>query len=1239
MPSPSHEIQRTTHTSQVHLFGSLRVTHNGAAIAITRSRERALFTYLVLHPRTAHSREKLAEMLWPDRASERLARNFNNVLYRLQTALGAGWLEVNSKAIALKQREDLFVDAWAFEQLSAANDPNSLENAINLYAADANTGDAMLLPEAYEDDWLLPLREQFHEQFLNALLTLAASHEQFAQHEAALKTYRRLIQMDALREEATTGAMRALAHLNRVPEALSAYEQLEAAMQTELRAKPSAAAQALVGLLRARLQVGRLGMDEATNESTAHIPFVGRASERAQLLAKLEQAHNQAGGLVVLMGEAGSGKSRLLDEVVRSASRRGWQIASARGNEFTRPAPFAPLAEALANALPRPRLQQLAGVMQPMWLHLVQSILPKDEAPTKAETSALDVFASDADSISTAVRRVCVGLQSIAPHLFILDDVQWADAGFWDVLESLRGPLAELSVLLVISGRLNELQQQPDVWQRLNAWETAGVPTLALSGLRAEELRELAAGVGYGMLNTVQAAQLVSATGGNPLMALALLREAKSKHSQNPTLALQSLAELTREVGKTRSSLDGYFELLQRRLSALSSAAQHAIKLAAVLGYRFEYEALSALAQVDHLPSEQLPAALNELERGRMIHLEPDGYRFDHDTLRAFIYSRLPESTHRELHRAAIRALVQHTPLNSELNAAPLLYHAEQAHDTDAIATYAQLAGEQALGIHSFVAALRYFEQAISALDDGRRATDDELRTQSSVVSASEPPRPSSNLLKRLCAASLGRTRALNHLAQREAQHAELSRLREWVVVADDEAIATDSAIEHAVYYTATTQWAEAGRWVDEAMAHAERLHDNRLKFRAADAAYHALHRQFKNAEATELAHRMLALAEELNDAAAKADALANLCEIRSLMGQFDEASGYGQRAVQLFQQQNNLIGEARGATALGDLYLRTSDFGRARANLQRAMTLYTELNFKSKYAHCANALGAAEYWLGNFPAALDLYESGLKSAREANDRWYIAYTLTNIGELYYDIGEMALAEQNQREAVGVAQEINFKWVEGYARCYLGRICAHNKQFTLSIDEARTAVQCMEDSNNADNWYFCQSRLALCYLDSGDLAAASNEVDVMLARLQMVMPRKVHLQAAQNAAYAVRKAQGRLPEARQHICLAEAALLGQASELPPDAREKFLKFARLNQETLKAIKAESVVVQQKLLRLDGAGYATVNWTLHHPSDDALADDARRRAMRQRLADEAAAQGARATDEDLGDAVA
>jgi tetratricopeptide (TPR) repeat protein len=497
----------------------------------------------------------------------------------------------------------------------------------------------------------------------------------------------------------------------------------------------------------------------------------------------------------------------------------------------------------------------------------------------------------------------------------------------------------------------------------------------------------------------------------------------------------------------------------------------------------------------------------------------------------------------------------------------------------------------------------------------------------------------SSDLSKRLCAASLGRTRALNHLAQREAQHAELSRLREWVAAADDEAIATDSAIEHAAYYTATTQWAEAGHWVDEALLRADRLQDKRRKFRAADVAYQAMQRQFKNAEGTEFAQRMLALAEALNDAAAKADALAALCEIRSLMGQFEEASGYGQRAVQLFQLQNNLIGEARGATALGDLYLRTSDFGRARANLQRAMTLYTELNFKSKYAHCANALGAAEYWLGNFPAALDLYESGLKSAREANDRWYIAYTLTNIGELYYDIGEMALAGQNQREAVGVAQEINFKWVEGYARCYLGRICAHNKQFTLSIDEARKAVQCMEDSNNADNWYFCQSRLALCCLDSGDLAAASNEVDVMLARLQMVMPRKVHLQAAQNAAYAVRKAQGRLPEARQHICQAEAALLGQASELPPDAREKFLKFARLNQETLKAIKAESRVVQQKLLRLDGTGYATVNWTLHHPNDDALAHDARRRAVRQRLADEAAAQGARATDEDLGDAVA
>ncbi|MBX3059052.1 MAG: tetratricopeptide repeat protein [Anaerolineae bacterium] len=1127
-----------------------------------------LLVYLLLHPGQVHGRDRLAAHLWPDTPPDRGRRALSDALYRLRQAVPNHWLDAPAETITLLSPPDLWVDVWEFDRL-ATSEP---AHAVVLYLGD-------LVPEI-EDEWIWGRREQLREQLTAVLLQLAETAENAQQYDEATGYYGRLATLDELNEAAQRGLMRCHAGQGRLDEALVVYENFQQLLAVELNVAPATATQQLARQLRAEWE-----LQQQTAVGLTTTPFVGRAAERTHLLARLDEARAGRGGLVVLLGEAGMGKSRLLESLAQSADWRGWQVGWGRGEQFVLPAPYAPLAEALTAVLPRPRLQQLARLLPPWPLALADQIVPA--IGRELTLAPLPKSSRREQQLPVALRLLLDGLQQIAPHLLILDDVQWADTAVWPLLTDLQPALAEQSVLLIVSGRLGELRQQTAVWETLTAWEQQGAVVLRLAGLEPQALAEMARALGQGTLSTAALARLHQTSGGNPLLAQSLL-ELDDPAAQPELISLQ-----------------------RQRLARLSDAARLSLQAAAVLGLHFDYDLWEAV--MTGIPAAELPTLAGELEERRLLILEKNGYRFSHDTLRAAVYLDTPDERRRQLHGRALAAYAFLRP-DATLS---LLYHAQESGDNTAVARYALLAGQDCLPRYANHTARDLFTQALAAL----------------------PPDDRPNRY----AALLGRARALGAMGERDAQEADLAHLHTLAGQLGDPAKLAHVLALQAKFYWQTSDFTRARQTIEaglqltpepdaqatllETLGQVERDQGNYQAAREHLAAAGQLYRQLGNTasvanndvmagivaqrlndfpQAIALFQQALSTSREISSRSLETLALGNLVTVHWGMGDYRQAIAYGQQALALGREVGELWSQASSLGNLGSLYALTGDFA----------------------------------------AAIDHIQQALAVLRLTRDRQSQAINLSNLANLYLDTGQTAQAISLFTEALALNREMGRRRSEGYTLHGRGTAYFEEGRFAEAVADLETAVQIRAELGEESNLCFSQADLALALLAQGQVAAAYDQVQAALVLLSPKTTPDAR-QQVHYAAYQTFLAQKQEAPARRQLALAEQVLWETANTLPADQRPSFLQLNPRNQEVLTAVRRHTHSQQRQLVkadvpsgrRLTSADYTAVTWTLYTVADELAASPAaRRQQVIQRLLQEAAAQGAAATDDDLAQAL-
>ena len=377
----------------------------------------------------------------------------------------------------------------------------------------------------------------------------------------------------------------------------------------------------------------------------APVPGIrGRAAEIAVLGDAVDRVVSGRPAVVLIEGEAGIGKTRLLAGVLEDARGRGMQVAAGRAEELERTRPFGLVAAAFGcvRSSPDPRRAAIAALL---------ATRGGDRGPITVTSDpglrfrAVDAFADLAEELALA-----------GPLVIGVDDLQWADPSSLLTLAAVSRRLAYLPVALI--GCLRPSPRIPELDRLAGLLLDAGGRILAVRGLTERAVAELvaeavAAVPGPGLLAGI------SGAAGNPLFVTELLGALAQEGAIETAGGRAEVAEVTLPPTLRLTIL--------RRLSFLSEDSLQALRAASILGSSFTVTELSVTMA---RPALELSVVLAEGIAGRVLEEYGAVIRFRHDLIRDAIYEDLPLSVRRGLHREAGQRLAR--------TGAPALQVAEQ---------------------------------------------------------------------------------------------------------------------------------------------------------------------------------------------------------------------------------------------------------------------------------------------------------------------------------------------------------------------------------------------------------------------------------------------------------------------------------------------------------------------------------------------------------------------------------
>jgi hypothetical protein len=364
--------------------------------------------------------------------------------------------------------------------------------------------------------------------------------------------------------------------------------------------------------------------------------FVGREAELAVLADSLAAALDGLPQVVVCEGEAGIGKTRLAQELVGVAERRGvlWVWGSAA--ETSGAPPFWPWCQVLRALAGRVDLQALAGRHRlDAELARIAPDVVSAEPPAAGSGSAEDRF-RQFDAVARLLREVCLQ----APLLVVLDDAHWADEASLLLLHHVTRVLTDERLLVVVNARDTE-RGDDAVIARIGREPVTG--RIQLRGLAPAAIRRQLASVLGREVDESEVLEAEALTGGNPFfvgeVALAIADRRQGSHAPLATSNLQGA--------------------IAARLRRLSPDCVGLLEAAAIVGRGFSVAVVaSMLAQ----PVVGCLALVDEARAARLVEAdgEPGGYRFVHALVRDAIEHALGTADRVRLHRSAADAIEQH---------------------------------------------------------------------------------------------------------------------------------------------------------------------------------------------------------------------------------------------------------------------------------------------------------------------------------------------------------------------------------------------------------------------------------------------------------------------------------------------------------------------------------------------------------------------------------------------------
>lgn len=641
----------------IRLLGPPEIRCRDELIKIPRRRSRALLFYMVC-THAAQPRERLLALLCGEMDEVSARHTFKTLLAEVRARLRSidpsiEWISGDGDLLTLNPLAPLWLDTEVFET-TATSSLRNLVQAVKLYRGPFL--DSFFLRDSPDfDAWMRSTRDHFHQLYLSALRRMAALQEAEGQLAQAIACAQMLVLADPLSEEAHTSLMRLYWQQGDRVEALRQYEKLCTLLAQELTIKPMASTVALYEQIAHNNWSAALPATPpapATTSSqpppalsppkslpevyppaqsrTAQTPFIGRNRELNWLREALLGPKNIA-PLLLISGESGSGKTRLIEEgmALHCAS---WRVLRGACQEVEQGHPYHAIIEALRRGLTAEDVAhlRLPGIWQAALASLLPDIIQSNTLPPAHPALATLL----ADALVALFHQLASLHGSLA---LVIDDLHWADAATLALLGHLVRHVRPRQTFFLCTCRGNMQDTQGKALcegaRRQGMLAELALPPLSLHEITLLTRSFLAAHPALSPRDEAGVAVLsdwcYQQSEGNPALALEALRLAVDVRAQGQDLPEYALSA-------------PICHLLESFLRPLGQQAMAVLAAASILGCSFDFRQAASMAGLDRSASL---LALQELSRQGIIveaaSLPAGYYTFAHLLLREHLLATL----------------------------------------------------------------------------------------------------------------------------------------------------------------------------------------------------------------------------------------------------------------------------------------------------------------------------------------------------------------------------------------------------------------------------------------------------------------------------------------------------------------------------------------------------------------------------------------------------------------------
>ena len=790
-------------------------------------------------------------------------------------------------------------------------------------------------------------------------------------------------------------------------------------------------------------------------------PFVGRRYEFVLLTDLVARLTAGTGYTVLIEGEPGIGKSRLMREVARFAEARDLPTITTNCYEIERGMPYQPVIDLVSRALdcvPSAALQAMALVSLAELAALVPEVAERVPGLPQLSNDFPEVRQA---RLPHAVAQLLEASRGGRPFILMVDDIQWADEASAQVLHFLSRQAAACPMLVIYAYRGEEIDNDERFARLVESLRReTGARRLSLARLAPGDTSALVAALAQSDTGASGlAARLHDETEGNPFFLISILQSLSEGETRLDP----------RSSGGTGFLPDALRAAVRVRLAHVPKKLRPTLETAAVLGRRFDFD---TLLEVTGKSEEQLLDAVEALVKRHLLREEPDGgvYDFSHDKVREVVYLDIGGARRRLLHRSVAKALERRVEDGTHERDAQLAEHYQRAHVWTKALQYLVLAAERSQRLFAMREALHWWDRAVSLLEMHPRALDERQRLA---------------IYER-------RGTARAQAGQTQGAVSDIRRVVEAARAGGDRERTRDALVRLGMAYRRADAYEEATRCLTEALAESRAMNDVR---RAADTLYHLGTVTWStglNDQAIGFHHRAVEICEQAGfDDLVAVQAYHGRGEAHYANAEPTAAIGFFTRSLELARGIGDKSYECENLMMIGHACVGTKglgDYPRALASLEAALGIARSADLQWHMGPTLLGLDHVRACTGHYGEAWSGMQSTLLWLENLKQPRYQLIAHDFIGHLLLDLGlnEMALEQLERGMALG--RETGIMFWRGTIEAHVA--VARSRLRQADMGAAATALQAtLERTRGAAERYLmvrCLDGLAEIALRAGD---------------------------------------------------------------------------------------------------------------------------------------------------------